>query len=217
MLYAAAGPVARASELSCKQAAAVAEAREGIPAGLLLAIGVAESGRTDSSGHRTAWPWTVQASGIGHFLAGADQAVAVVRELRAGGIRSIDIGCFQINLLYHPSAFADLASGFTPLANAYAAAHFLRALRAELGGWAAAVAAYHSRTGILGVPYRDRVLAAWHGSPLVTVQDPHVIVLYWTRRDPNPGMGVQVWAPGGALSPLASGEGVPRIIAPGPT
>ncbi len=160
-----AGLPGRAGATSCAQAAAVAEGAAGIPAGLLLAIGLVESGRTDAAGVRAPWPFAIQSGGAGRFLASAEDAVATVQALQAGGVQSVDVGCFQINLLHHPDAFPNLASGFDPQTNAHAAARFLASLREELGAWEPAVAAYHSRTEALGVPYRDLVWAAWHGTP----------------------------------------------------
>ena len=112
-------------------------------------------------------PWTVNAGGSGRFFDTAEAATAAVQDLRAKGVQSIDIGCFQINLLHHPAAFANLASGFDPLINAVVAARFLRSLHEELGAWEPAIAAYHSRAATLGGPYRDRVLASWSGAPPV--------------------------------------------------
>ena len=151
--------------VTCAEAAAAAEASAGIPTGLLLAVGLVESGRTDAAGKRAPWPYAIQSGGAGRFLASAEEAVAAVQALQAGGVQSIDVGCFQINLMHHPNAFPNLASGFDPTANALAAARFLASLREELGAWEPAVAAYHSRTDTLGAPYRDLVLAAWRGTP----------------------------------------------------
>jgi hypothetical protein len=198
---AAAGPAAArapdrtavAPDASCARAAAIAEAEANIPAGLLLAIGQIESGRDDAAGRSMPWPWTVQDGATGRFLDSADAAVDAVRRLRAAGERSIDIGCFQMNLLHHPDAFADLASGFDPLANARAAAGFLAGLHAELGSWERAVAAYHSRTEALGGPYRDHVLSAWHGAP------PGAVISAGFART----SGVRVWGPAGCLWPPA--------------
>lgn len=155
---------ADAADLSCTQAAAVAEAGAAVPPGLLLAIGNVESGRTDATGTRTPWPWTINAGGVGRFFASADEAIFAVEALRAGGVQSIDVGCFQINLFHHPDVFPDLASAFTPLNNALAAVRFLVSLHEEFGAWEPAIAAYHSRAETAGGRYRDQVLASWHGA-----------------------------------------------------
>lgn len=173
-----------AAALSCRQAAAIAEVDASVPAGLLLAIGIVESGRTDPTGNRSPWPWTINARGVGRFFDTAEAAVHAVDDLRSNGVQSIDIGCFQINLFHHPGDFADLASGFDPLTNAQAAARFLTSLHEEFGAWEPAVAAYHSRVYSLGAPYRDSVLAVWHGSSL-----PDRILL----------AGIHVWGPAGEI------------------
>jgi hypothetical protein len=181
----------RSGAMSCTEAAAVAEAGAGVPAGLLLAIGVVESGRTDAAGMRAPWPFAIQSGGVGRFPASAEDAVAAVQALQAGGVQSIDVGCFQINLLHHPNAFPNLASGFDPMANALAAARFLASLREELGAWEPAVAAYHSRTEALGTPYRDMVLAAWHGTPAPAAAIRTVA-------------SIRVWGPAGEINVAAS-------------
>ena len=104
---------ADAERLSCTQAAAAVEAGAAIPAGLLLAIGNAESGRADPTGARTPWPWTINAGGVGHFFASSEDAVMAVQALRAGGVQSIDIGCFQINLSITPTLFLIWRAGLT--------------------------------------------------------------------------------------------------------
>jgi hypothetical protein len=195
IILTAAGAPAMAQ--SCAEAASTAEAREQIPPGLLLAIGTIESGRTDAAGARAPWPWTVQAAGVGRFFASSADAVAAVQMLRGAGVQSIDVGCFQVNLFYHPDAFVDLPSGFDPLTNALAAARFLADLHRELASWDQAVAAYHSRVETLGGPYRDHVLAAWHGAAGGSAMSGAPAA----NGGFNPfarsvAFGVQVWVPG---------------------
>ncbi len=208
LLPAAAG----AAPLSCSEAAAVAEAGSAIPSGLLLAIGGVESGRSDLSGARTPWPWTIQAGGVGSFFDSPEDAQAEVRRLQADGTQSIDVGCFQVNLMYHPQAFASLAEAFDPLANGLAAAQFLASLHAELGSWEQAVAAYHSRNDLLGQPYRDAVFARWHGMP----DAPHAVATAWSASPVQIFAGVRVWGPGlpPAQAPRARGPALPRVITP---
>lgn len=158
-----ASPGAQAGE--CEAAAERAERRFGIPPGLLAAIGVVESGRTDAAGRRAAWPWSVQAESAGRLLPSAAEAVRWVEQRQLGGVRSIDVGCFQVNLMHHSGAFAGLAQAFDPDANAAAAAAFLVALRGRLGGWEAAVGAYHSSSPDFGPAYMRRVYATWQQAP----------------------------------------------------
>ncbi len=147
----------------CDAAGSQAEAAFQLPAGLLRAIGRVESGRRDpATGAFAPWPYTINANGQGRFFDDAASASAAVRALQAAGTASIDVGCFQVNLMHHPLAFARLEDGFDPAANAAYAATFLTALRQRLGSWEGAVAAYHSATPDRGEAYRARVFAAWN-------------------------------------------------------
>ena len=93
-----------------------------LPARLLGAIAEVESGRSNDKGVIRPWPWTINAEGRGQFFATKQEAVAAVRTLQASGVRSIDVGCMQVNLMYHPNAFASLDEAFDPPANALYAA-----------------------------------------------------------------------------------------------
>ena len=104
------------------------------------------------------------------------QAVAAVKALRARGVRSIDVGCLQVNLMYHPDAFATIEDAFDPRMNAAYATRFLNALYADGRDWAHAIAAYHSETPALGDAYRVLVMARWQNGD-VRVMDaycPHL-------------------------------------------
>ncbi len=71
------------------------------------------------------WPWTINVAGQGFFFPTKALAVTAVRELLASGVQSIDVGCLQVNLMFHPAAFASLEQAFDPMANARYAARFL--------------------------------------------------------------------------------------------
>jgi hypothetical protein len=146
----------------CDSAIATAEYSLRLPPHLLEAIAQVESGRPDpSTGRLQPWPWTINADGEGAFFASKAQAIAAVRSLQARGVRSIDVGCMQVNLMFHPAAFASLENAFDPRINALYAAHFLNALHGDSRDWLGAIAAYHSQTRALGADYRQRVLALW--------------------------------------------------------
>jgi len=146
----------------CASIIASAERRHGIPARLLRAISLAETGRVDPhSKAMIAWPWAVNAGGTGHYHATKVKAIAAVRRLRAKGARNIDVGCMQVNLLHHPKAFPNLRTAFDPERNVAYAAKFLKDLHAKTGSWIDAVAAYHSSVAHQGTPYMLRVLRIW--------------------------------------------------------
>ena len=161
-------PLAAAADspgASCESAAQMAEAEAGLPSGLLAAIGKVEAGRRLVPGMGTQiWPWTVNARGRGNFLADPTEAISYVTSLIAQNVQSIDVGCFQVNLGYHPEAFRSLSEAFDPVANARYAARFLTALHHDSGDWGNAIARYHSATPEIGIPYRTLVFAAWSGA-----------------------------------------------------
>ncbi len=156
----------------CRAAISRAEAAAGIPAGLLQAIGRVESGRRDpQTGQFGPWPWTVNAEGRGHFLPTREAAIALVRELQGRGVRSMDVGCMQVNLHHHPRAFASLEEAFDPEANARYAARFLAELQSSRSDWMLAAAHYHSQTPQFADAYRARVQAAWAQTAGTAAQD----------------------------------------------
>jgi hypothetical protein len=146
----------------CASIIARAERRHGIPARLLRAISLAETGRIDPrSKAMIAWPWAVNAGGKGRYHATKASAIQAVRRLRASGARNIDVGCMQVNLMHHPKAFPNLRTAFDPERNVAYAAKFLKELHAKTGSWIDAVAAYHSRLAHRGNPYMLQVLRIW--------------------------------------------------------
>ena len=138
---------------------AIAQARlTPIPTALLESIARVESGRLDpATGRVRPWPWTINVGGAGRFFAEKAEAVAAVQAVQAGGIKSVDVGCMQINLLHHQAAFANLDAAFDPPTNAAYAARFLRSLYTQTGEWTLATAWYHSQTHELGEAYQRRV------------------------------------------------------------
>jgi hypothetical protein len=181
---------------ACQRAGLDAEHQFNLPPGLLLAIGVVESGRRDpTTGRVAAWPWTITANGVGQAFESRAEVTVATRALQERGVTSIDVGCFQVNLRQHPTAFAGLDEAFDPQANAAYAARFLVALRTRTGSWENAVAAYHSASPERGGPYRDRVLAGLtRTTMLAAAVVPNVErVLVWT---PTPATSpMRVWTP----------------------
>ncbi len=144
----------------CRTAIAAAELGHRIPDAFLSAIAKVESGR-QVDGKVVPWPWTINAEGAGSFFATKEDAIAAVQALQARGVRSIDVGCMQVNLQQHPEAFRSLDQAFDPSANAEFAAGFLVSLFNQAGSWPLAAAAYHSQTPTLGAAYQRQVLTAW--------------------------------------------------------
>jgi hypothetical protein len=158
----------------CEPAIAAAERAAKTAPGLLEAIGLVESGRRDPrTGQRHPWPWTVTAEGIGTYYASKAEAIAAVQALQERGVTSIDVGCMQVNLQYHPAAFRSLDEAFEPGPNAAYAARFLTLLHGKLSDWPAAAAAYHSFTPGPNAAYAKLIAAVWSGAPVPVVQGPN--------------------------------------------
>lgn len=144
----------------CDASAVRAERDWDIPAGVLAAVGTVESGHGSNRPAPAPWPWTINAAGRGTFYASKQEAIAAVLKLMQAGYPYIDVGCFQIDLMYHPT-FKSLDDAFDPERNAQVAAQILAELRRVSPDWATAVARYHSANPALGTPYLDRVRAVF--------------------------------------------------------
>jgi hypothetical protein len=136
------------------------EAAHGIPNKLLTAISLVESGRK-VKGTFVSWPWTINANGTPYVFDSKQEAITMVRKLQRKGIRSIDVGCMQVNLKQHPGAFSSLEAAFDPETNIAYAAKFLKAKKEDKGSWGHAVAHYHSATPKFHTPYKARVFKTW--------------------------------------------------------
>lgn len=161
-----------ASEAQCLRYLQLYERRYQIPQGLLMAISLAESGRpTESTGQLAAWPWTINVGGRGQFFDTKEEAVEATRKLIEQGQRSIDVGCMQINLRYHPNAFKDMEEAFDPATNVAYGAQYLSELRGLQGSWTKAVERYHSSDDGRREQYREKVVALWNGDARTIVMN----------------------------------------------
>lgn len=156
------GQVSPEQRKICAEPIRYHEREAGVPNQLLAAVARAESGRWDKAESASfAWPWTVTAEGKGQFFASKEEAIAQVNRLRARGVRNIDVGCMQVNLLHHPDAFADLEEAFDPQANVAYATGFLKQLFEQKRSWVMAVGNYHSATPEFHLRYREKVMKLW--------------------------------------------------------
>jgi hypothetical protein len=147
----------------CKNATRVVEREHKITPNLLRAISLTESGRwLEEEKVNIAWPWTVASGKAGQYFPTKRQAIAHVRQLQSQGVENIDVGCMQINLRYHPDAFANLNDAFDPYHNAEYAAQFLTRLFNEEKSWTVAASRYHSSDPTKNMHYREKVLSYWN-------------------------------------------------------
>jgi hypothetical protein len=146
----------------CESEIANAERRYKIPHRLLMAIGTVESGRAlGSSNKKRPWPWTICVAGKSYYCTTKSAAIAIVKKMRARGIRNIDVGCMQVNLMHHSRAFKSLEEAFTPKYNVDYAAKYFVDLKDLTRSWTHAVGYYHSRIQKYYKPYCSLVYNEW--------------------------------------------------------
>lgn len=113
--------------------------RYGIPAGILYAVGLAETGQKGSL-----QPNALNIEGKAVFPRSRAEALAAFSRAKAEGKTLIDLGCMQINHHFHGEHFASAAEMFDPHKNVEYAAAFLARLHARHETWTMAVARYHA-------------------------------------------------------------------------
>ena len=149
---------------TCRQQTGILERKQGIPTHLLTAISLAETGRWDPERRALfAWPWTVTSQGKGRYYETKAKAISAVKSLQAAGVESIDVGCMQVNLYYHPRAFKSLEDAFNPEINIGYASHFLKSLYENTKSWQEAAAHYHSTNPGKNRGYQEKVMKLWSG------------------------------------------------------
>lgn len=195
-------PVLAAPSAICDHAAREASRQTGVPVEVLMAITRAETGRA-RDGQTRPWPWTINVEGEGLWFGTRQAARQHAVVTLAKGIRSFDLGCFQINYRWHGTAFRSLDEMLDPAANALYAARFLRRLHAETGSWTEAAGAYHSRTPKYAERYKRRYRAMRAGlSPGFTEKEP---VRHAARVNRFPLLRREGVAARASLAPLAEG------------
>lgn len=136
------------------------EKRHKIPKDTLYSISLRETQKAHSK-HRIGitWPWTitVNPSGKGYYFKNKSEAIKFAKAQLASGKGSIDVGCMQINLKYHPDAFTSVEQAFSPRRNIAYGAKFLKEKYEHYGDWQKAIGAYHSGSADRASAYHARV------------------------------------------------------------
>lgn len=130
---------AAAAANPCEPEILRAAERYGVPAGILYAVGLTETGKKGSL-----QPNALNIEGKAVFPASRGDALAAFRAARSGGAKLIDLGCMQINYHYHGEHFRSVEEMLDPHLNVDYAARFLAALHARHETWSMAVARYHA-------------------------------------------------------------------------
>jgi hypothetical protein len=139
----------------------------GVPASLLYAMALAESGRQfGANGGLRPWPWSLNVGGKGYLFETREAAWAALEAFLAQGKRSIDIGLMQVNWKYHGKRLKNAYLALDPYYNLRVAAGIFRDCYRVRGDWWSAVACYHAPSPDLRARrradrYRARVQGHW--------------------------------------------------------
>jgi soluble lytic murein transglycosylase-like protein len=124
---------------ACEKEMMRASDKYGVPLGMLYAVGLTETGRAGSL-----QPFALNIEGRSAFGSNLAEAVKYFKAAQKSGAKLIDLGCMQINHLYHAEHFASVEEMFNPAKNVEYAARFLKQLREREGNWTLAVARYNA-------------------------------------------------------------------------
>lgn len=152
---------AYAFKYDCLEATRKYEQEYDLPKNLLLSMSLIESGKKISSGEFVSWPWTINVRGKGKFFNDKKSATSFVTNYVSKGRKNIDIGCMQINYMYHPKAFNNFDEAFDPEANVKKSAELLKSLYNKFGSWKDAVGYYHSYRTSKRIKYSSKVFNKW--------------------------------------------------------
>lgn len=138
-------------------------ARHEIPAAILYAVALAESGKPIAAlSARRPWPWTLNIAGEGRYFPTRLAAWRVLDATLAAGETGIDIGLMQVNWHYHRQRLGNSWLALEPEHNLNVAAEILKRCYAERGDWWRSVGCYHAPNDASRANrYTERVRAAW--------------------------------------------------------
>ena len=132
-----------------------------LPENLLVSIALTESGKSLKNGEFVAWPWTINMKGKGKFFNSKEKALQYVTGFIKRGRKNIDMGCMQVNHMYHPNAFISLEKAFDPETNVEWSANLIKNLYQKYGSYKEAVGYYHSYRTIKKNQYASKVFNTW--------------------------------------------------------
>lgn len=130
----------------------------GVPASLLYAVALTESGSRLPQGIRP-WPWTLNVAGKSYRYSTRQEAcIALKQFIRTTSPKRIDAGIAQINLGWNGHHFDTPCDALAPYASLQVAARLLRGHYDHWQNWYEAAGRYHHPAG--GKPaqrYRQQV------------------------------------------------------------
>jgi len=138
-------------------------ARYEIPAAILYAVALAESGKPiPELWARRPWPWTLNVAGEGRYFPTRLAAWRVLDATLAAGETRIDIGLMQVNWHFHRQRLGNTWLALQPEHNLSVAAEILKRCYAERRDWWNSIGCYHApNNATRAMRYTERVRAAW--------------------------------------------------------
>ncbi|RUS67760.1 hypothetical protein CUZ56_00237 [Saezia sanguinis] len=136
----------------------IAAAYSEIPATVLYAIALQESGRSINGKHRP-WPWTLNISGQGYYFDTQEAACTrLTAALKTTSAKRIDVGLGQINVGYHSHRVGKPCDLLDPYVNLTLAGQILTEQHRPGQDWLITMGKYHSpANGAAAARYRVAV------------------------------------------------------------
>ena len=142
----------------CSNMFAYFEKRYNLPKNILYSISLQETQKAHSKHNiGLVWPWTINIEGKGYHFKNKSEAIKFVYTQMANGKTSIDVGCMQINLKYHPTAFGSIEQALSPRRNISYAAKLLKDNYNQTKNWDKAIGKYHSGLEDIASKYQAKV------------------------------------------------------------
>lgn len=133
-----AGKPAQAADDSCVSHAIDAERELNIPAGLLVAVSLVESGQDGAPS-----PFAMSVQGRAIFARSVKDASRLLRDSRGNFRSNTFVGCMQLSLSHHRGQFEPVERIVEPRENVWYAGRMLLRLHGEEGNWRSALARYN--------------------------------------------------------------------------
>jgi hypothetical protein len=136
----------------CTEQAVAVERERNMPAGLLHAMALAESGQ-DGKPH----PYAIRIGRKSFYAANEQQALKLLRGKRGHLDRKANVGCMQLSLAGYGWAFAPPERILDPGANMRMAAEYIVDWKEAYGSWSAALARFQGGTARAKQAYVCRI------------------------------------------------------------
>ena len=144
----------------CRKLASLIEKKIKLPNKLLSSISLTETGYS-KNGTFAPWPWTLNVNGKSEYFDTKKEMASHLHKKLSENITNIDIGCMQINYIYHSKNFRNIDDMINPQLNVEYAGKFLIKLFKKYKSWNKAISYYHSSDPKRMRKYLEKVKRNW--------------------------------------------------------